>query len=54
MTKAGRFSALSLLEVLRANLNRGANAGLEAKGIAAEKAIARLAEVVRQLRENYD
>ncbi len=54
VTKAGRFSALSLLEVMRANLDRGATARLEAKGVDAEKAIARLAVVVRQLRDDYD
>lgn len=54
VTKAGRFSALSLLEVMRANLDRGATARLEAKGVDAEKAIAQLAEVIRQLRDDYD
>lgn len=54
VTKAGRFSALSLLEVMRANLDRGATARLEANGVDAEKAIAQLAEVVRKLRDDYD
>ncbi len=54
VTKAGRFSALSLLEVMRANLDQGATARLEAVGVDAEKAIERLAKVVRQLRDDYD
>ncbi|HEY1769100.1 MAG TPA: HPr family phosphocarrier protein [Chthoniobacterales bacterium] len=54
VTKAGRFSALSLIEVMRANLDRGATARLEASGVDAEKAVERLAEVIRQLRDNYD
>jgi phosphocarrier protein HPr len=37
-----RFSARNLIEVLRANLDRGASATLEAHGIDAEEAIDRL------------
>lgn len=54
VTPTGRFSALSLLEVMRANLEQGASARLEAHGVDAEKAIERLAKVVRQLRDDYD
>ncbi len=53
-TKNGRFSALSLIDVMRANLDRGATATLEAVGVDAEEAVERLARVVRQLRDNYD
>lgn len=54
VTKAGRFSALSLIDVMRANLDRGATVRLEATGTDAEAALARLSQVVRQLRDNYD
>ena len=54
VTAAGRYDALSLIDVMRANLNRGATARLEAVGVDAEKAVARLVDVVRQLRDNYD
>ncbi len=54
VTAVGRYDALSLLDVMRANLNRGAIARLEAVGVDAEKAIARLVEVVGQLRDTYD
>jgi phosphotransferase system HPr (HPr) family protein len=50
-TKTGRFSALSLLEVMRANLDRGAVARLEAAGPDAEEAVECLAQVVRELRD---
>jgi phosphocarrier protein HPr len=53
-TKAGRFSALSLLEVMRANLDRGAVATLEACGADAEEAVERLAKVVRELKDYVD
>ena len=52
-TKAGRFSALSLIDVMRANLDCGASATLEAVGVDAEQAIARLAKVVKEMRD-YD
>ncbi|MBA3830758.1 MAG: HPr family phosphocarrier protein [Chthoniobacterales bacterium] len=51
VTKAGRFSALSLIDVMRANLDRGATAMLEASGIDAEAAVERLARLVRELRD---
>src|SRR5437867_1609166 len=50
-TKSGRFSALSLLDVMRANLDRGAVAQLEAIGPDAEEAITELARVVREMRD---
>lgn len=49
VTKAGRFSALSLIDVMRANLDCGAVATLEAVGIDAEEAVERLAKVVREM-----
>lgn len=53
VTKRGRFSALSLIEVMRANLDCGAIAILEAEGVDATKAVERLARVVREMRD-YD
>jgi len=41
-----RFSASSLIDVLRANLDKGATAMLEARGSDAEAAIARLEELL--------
>ncbi len=52
-TKTGRFSALSLLEVMRANLDRSAVATLEAIGPDAEEAVEQLARVVRELRDPH-
>jgi phosphocarrier protein HPr len=49
--KTGRFSALSLLEVMRANLDRGAVVRVEAIGPDADEAVERLAQVVRELRD---
>ena len=54
VTKAGRFNALSLIDVMRANLDCGAIARLEATGVDAEDAVARLAEVVSRMRDSYD
>lgn len=51
VTKAGRFSALSLIDVMRANLDRGAVAILEAEGPDAEEAVERLEKLVRELRD---
>jgi phosphocarrier protein HPr len=53
-TKAGRFSALSLIDVMRANLDRGAVATLEAVGVDAEEAVERLAKIVREMRDYSD
>lgn len=54
VTETGRFSALSLIDVMRANLDRGAIATLEALGTDAEEAVERLAKVVRELRDYAD
>lgn len=53
VTKAGRFSALSLIEVMRANLDRGATATLEAIGSDAEAAVERLAKLLREMRDYH-
>lgn len=53
-TKVGRFSALSLIDVMRANLDRGAVATLEACGPDAEEAVERLARVVREFKDDRD
>jgi phosphocarrier protein len=53
VTKRGRYSALSLIEVMHANLDCGATATLEAEGVDATQAIERLAKVVREMRD-YD
>lgn len=53
ITPSGRFSALSLLEVMRANLDCGTVATLEAVGPDAEEAIARLVKVVAEMKD-YD
>ena len=54
VTKAGRFSALSLLEVMRANLDCGAVATLEASGPDADQAVERLASVVKEMKDYAD
>lgn len=54
LTKEGRFSALSLIEVMRANLECGQTATLEANGTDAEEAVERLAKVVRELPDYSD
>jgi phosphocarrier protein HPr len=41
-----RFSASSLIDVMRANLDQGANVILEAEGADAETAVERLAELI--------
>jgi len=53
VTKAGRFSALSLIDVMRANLDCGALATLEAYGTDADEAVERLAKLVKEL-PDYD
>jgi phosphocarrier protein HPr len=50
VTAAGRFSALSLIDVMRANLNCGAVATLEASGPDAAEAVERLAAVLKEWR----
>jgi phosphotransferase system HPr (HPr) family protein len=54
VTASGRFSALSLLEVMRANLDCGAVATLEASGPDAERAIAHLAKVIHEMKDYED
>jgi len=52
LLKAGeRFSASSLIDVLRANLDCGATATLEAHGVDAEQALADLEKLLAELHE---
>jgi phosphocarrier protein HPr len=46
-----RYSAASLIEILRANLDQGATAVLEAKGRDAEAAVERLARLLQEFGE---
>src|SRR3954464_13967057 len=49
VTPNGRYSASSLIEVLRANLECGANATLEAHGVDADEAAERLQKLLGEL-----
>ena len=49
VTTSGRYSASSLIEVLRANLECGATATLEAHGVDAEEAVERLQKLLGEL-----
>jgi len=49
VTAEGRYSASSLIEVLRANLECGASATLEAHGVDAEDAVERLEKLLGEL-----
>jgi phosphocarrier protein HPr len=49
-----RFSAASLIDVLRANLDKGATAVLEARGADAEAAIARLQKLLVEFRDRKE
>jgi phosphotransferase system HPr (HPr) family protein len=49
-----RFSATSLIDVLRANLDRGATAMLEARGADAEAAITRLEKLLLEFGERKE
>jgi phosphotransferase system HPr-like phosphotransfer protein len=49
-----RFSAASLIDVLRANLDRGASAMLEARGADAEAAITRLEKLLVEFRNRKE
>jgi phosphocarrier protein len=49
VTADGRYSASSLIEVLRANLDCGATATLEAHGVDAEEAVERLEKLLSEL-----
>jgi phosphotransferase system HPr (HPr) family protein len=46
-----RFSATSVIDILRANLERGATATLEAHGVDAEEAVNALARLLGELRD---
>jgi phosphocarrier protein HPr len=46
-----KFSAASLIDVMRANLDQGATAILEAQGTDAETAVERLANLLREFKE---
>jgi phosphotransferase system HPr-like phosphotransfer protein len=46
-----RYSAASLIEILRANLDQGATAILEAKGRDAEAAVERLARLLHEFKD---
>ena len=46
-----RYSAASLIEILRANLDEGATAMLEAKGRDAEAAVERLSRLLEEFRD---
>jgi phosphocarrier protein HPr len=52
VTARGKFSALSLIDVMRANLDRGAVVTLEAIGPDAKEAVERLEKLVRELRDS--
>ena len=49
-----RFSASSLIDVLRANLDKGASAMLEARGHDAEAAVTRLEKLLLDLRDRKE
>jgi phosphotransferase system HPr-like phosphotransfer protein len=49
VTDDGRYSASSLIDVLRANLDCGAAARLEAHGVDAEEAVERLQKLLNEL-----
>src|SRR5438477_10757415 len=49
-----RFSGSSLIDILRANLDKGATATLEAKGRDAEEAVERLARLLHEFREREE
>jgi phosphocarrier protein HPr len=49
-----RYSAESLIEILRANLDCGARARLEARGVDAEKAVTRLENLLEEFRHRKE
>ena len=49
-----RFSAASMLEVLQANLDCGARAILEARGVDAEEAVSRLEKLLEEFRDRKE
>lgn len=46
-----RYSAASLIDILRANLDCGATATIEARGVDAEEALERLEKLLAEFRE---
>src|SRR6266699_6164792 len=54
VTGGGRYSAASLIDVLRANLDCGATAILEAHGVDAEEALDDLEKLLAEFREQED
>jgi phosphocarrier protein HPr len=54
VTADGRYSASSLIEVLRANLECGATATLEAHGVDAEETVDRLEQILGELHKFDD
>ena len=48
------YSAASMLEVLQANLDCGARATLEARGVDAEEAVSRLQKLLEEFRDRKD
>jgi phosphocarrier protein HPr len=52
-TADGRYSASSLIDVLRANLDCGAKATLQAHGVDAEEAVQRLQKLLGEL-DSFD
>ena len=49
-----RYSAASLIDILRANLDCGATATLEANGVDAEEALDRLEKLLAEFHERKD
>jgi len=49
VTPGGRYSASSLIDVLRANLDCGATATLQAHGVDADEAVERLQKLLGEL-----
>jgi phosphotransferase system HPr (HPr) family protein len=49
-----RFSGSSLIDVLRANLDKGASAMLEARGADAQAAVSRLEKLLLEFRERKE
>src|SRR5438132_9382372 len=54
VTPAGRYSGSSLIDVLRANLDCGATATLEAHGVDAEEALEQLEKLLAEFHEEDD
>ena len=55
LVKEGRrYSASSLIDILRANLDCGATATLEAHGVDAEEAVDRLEKLLAEFRGKHD